>query len=71
MIEDLMVNHYPERLNKIYVVKIAQQNITLKVKQRFEQRLLKRRALLFDDNFQNTLPSRFFDPSQLLKAYGG
>lgn len=36
LIEDLIQNHYPMRLNKIFILKIGMQNITQRVKQKFQ-----------------------------------
>eukprot|EP00347_Sterkiella_histriomuscorum_P014615 403360205 len=70
MIEDLVQNHYPFRLNRIFIVRISLQNITLKVKQKFQQKFYKRHSVLFDENYLLNL-GKFFDPQELLKEYGG
>ncbi|CDW78503.1 UNKNOWN [Stylonychia lemnae] len=70
IIEELITNHYPERLNKIYVVNINLKNIKIQVQQKFQQKFYKKHLLLFDDNFKQNL-IKFFDPQQLFVDYGG
>ncbi|CDW77417.1 UNKNOWN [Stylonychia lemnae] len=70
IIEDLILNHFPQRLHRIFIVKIGVQNITQKVKTKFQQKFYKNHTLLFDENYMLNL-GKFFDPQELLREYGG
>jgi hypothetical protein len=60
-IEDIMTNHYPCRLNRIFIVNINLEKITTSVQSKFQQNFYKKNCMLFDENYIVNL-IRFFDP---------
>lgn len=49
LIEDLIMTHYPERLNKIFIVRINLNHVSEKVKGKFHEKFYRRNILLFDE----------------------
>eukprot|EP00347_Sterkiella_histriomuscorum_P018513 403345224 len=70
LIEDLALNHFPDRLNKVFVININIQTITQQVQQKFQQKFFKKNILLFDENYKVNL-LKFIDRDELREENGG
>lgn len=50
-IEELVLYHYPGRLNRIYIININLESLSNSIMSRFSQNFYKKNVLLFDENF--------------------